>query len=129
MDLDNFSKVNDHRGHEAGNLVLKEAARELLAVVRTTDFAARYGGDEFVVLLVPTGADGARMVADKRRARGGGDGKIARLPREAGDGEHRSGGLPAAGRSRRGHHGGGRPGAVSRQGVGPQPSGDRRELT
>ncbi len=69
VDLDNFSKVNDHRGHEAGNLVLKEAARELLAVVRTTDFAARYGGDEFVVLLVRTGADGARMVAEKARAR------------------------------------------------------------
>ena len=69
VDLDNFKQVNDHHGHEAGNVVLKGTAEELLAVVRNTDFAARYGGDEFVVLLVRTGADGARGVAEKARAR------------------------------------------------------------
>jgi len=69
VDLDNFKQVNDRYGHEAGNAVLKLAAQELLAVVRSTDFAARYGGDEFVVLLVRTGVDGARLVAEKVRAR------------------------------------------------------------
>lgn len=69
VDLDNFKEINDRHGHEAGNVVLKGAAEELLDVVRTTDFAARYGGDEFVVLLVRTGADGARVVAEKARAR------------------------------------------------------------
>jgi diguanylate cyclase len=69
MDVDNFKQVNDGFGHEAGNLVLKGTASELLEVVRSTDFAARYGGDEFVVLLVRTGRDGARLVAEKVRSR------------------------------------------------------------
>jgi diguanylate cyclase (GGDEF)-like protein len=69
VDLDNFKQVNDRHGHESGNTVLKRAGEEILAVVRTTDFAARYGGDEFVVLLVRTGADGARVVAEKARVR------------------------------------------------------------
>lgn len=69
VDLDNFKQVNDRHGHEAGNAVLRGAAAELMAVVRNTDFAARYGGDEFVVLLVRSGTDGARVVAEKARAR------------------------------------------------------------
>ena len=69
VDLDNFKQVNDRFGHEAGNEVLKSAAQELGVVVRSTDFAARYGGDEFVVLLVRTGAEGAVGVAEKVRAR------------------------------------------------------------
>ncbi len=69
VDLDNFKQVNDKFGHEAGNEVLKAAAQELGAVVRSADFAARYGGDEFVVLLVRTAAEGARGVAEKVRGR------------------------------------------------------------
>jgi diguanylate cyclase (GGDEF)-like protein len=69
VDLDNFKQINDRHGHEAANRLLKRAAEELLATVRATDLAARYGGDEFVVLLVRTGADGARAVAEKARAR------------------------------------------------------------
>jgi len=69
VDLDNFKQVNDKFGHEAGNEVLRQAARELHGVIRTTDFAARYGGDEFVVVLVRTGMEGARGVAEKVRAR------------------------------------------------------------
>lgn len=67
VDMDNFKQVNDQYGHEAGNAVLRRAARELLGIVRSTDFAARYGGDEFVVLLVRTGLDGARRVAEEVR--------------------------------------------------------------
>jgi diguanylate cyclase len=69
MDLDNLRQVNDRYGPAAGDALLKGAAEELAEVVRSTDFAARYGGDEFVVLLVRTGREGARLVAEKVRAR------------------------------------------------------------
>jgi diguanylate cyclase (GGDEF)-like protein len=68
VDLDNFKQVNDQFGHEAGNEVLKQTARECGAHIRTTDLAGRYGGDEFVVVLVGTGKDGAQVVGEKMRA-------------------------------------------------------------
>jgi diguanylate cyclase (GGDEF)-like protein len=68
LDLDNFKQVNDKFGHEAGNEVLKLTARQCGQHIRSTDVAGRYGGDEFVVLLVGTGADGAKGVAEKVRA-------------------------------------------------------------
>ena len=68
LDLDNFKQVNDQFGHEAGNAVLRETARRCNAAIRSTDVAGRYGGDEFVVVLVGTGEDGARGVGEKVRA-------------------------------------------------------------
>jgi diguanylate cyclase (GGDEF)-like protein len=68
LDLDNFKQVNDRFGHEAGNAVLRETARRCTAHIRSTDLAGRYGGDEFVVVLVGTGEEGARGVAEKVRA-------------------------------------------------------------
>ena len=68
LDLDNFKRVNDQFGHEAGNAVLKETARRCSAHIRLTDLAGRYGGDEFVLVLVRTAAEGARGVAEKVRA-------------------------------------------------------------
>ena len=68
LDLDNFKQVNDRFGHEAGNAVLRETARRCTAHIRSTDVAGRYGGDEFVVVLVGTGEEGARGVGEKVRA-------------------------------------------------------------
>jgi diguanylate cyclase (GGDEF)-like protein len=68
VDLDNFKLVNDRFGHEAGNEVLRGTARECAAQIRTTDLAARYGGDEFVMVLVRTALPGAMAVAQKVRA-------------------------------------------------------------
>ena len=66
-DLDHFKQVNDEHGHEAGNEVLRAVSAELKAAVRASDLAARYGGDEFVVILTRTRQDGAERVAEKIR--------------------------------------------------------------
>jgi diguanylate cyclase (GGDEF)-like protein len=51
LDLDHFKQLNDTQGHQAGDSVLAEAAASWRGAVRTTDFLARYGGDEFAMLL------------------------------------------------------------------------------
>lgn len=71
VDLDHFKSINDTRGHEAGDMVLVEAARRLRAAVRVDDSLARLGGDEFVVLIegldaqVLEAATQAQIVAEK----------------------------------------------------------------
>jgi diguanylate cyclase (GGDEF)-like protein len=62
VDLDDFKRVNDDYGHQAGDRVLRAIAGALRAAVRTSDVVARYGGDEFVVLMPDTdGAEAARV--------------------------------------------------------------------
>jgi diguanylate cyclase (GGDEF)-like protein len=68
IDLDHFKVVNDRFGHEAGNDVLRAVAGEIHSAVRASDLAARYGGDEFVVILTRTDLAGANRVAEALRA-------------------------------------------------------------
>ena len=57
IDLDDFKQINDTHGHQAGDTVLKVVASRVRRVVRSEDRVARYGGDEFAVLLVDAGDD------------------------------------------------------------------------
>jgi diguanylate cyclase (GGDEF)-like protein len=68
IDLDHFKVVNDRFGHESGNDVLRAVAGEIRSAVRASDLAARYGGDEFVVILTRTDLGGANRVAEALRA-------------------------------------------------------------
>ena len=74
MDLDNFKSLNDTHGHFVGDLLLIEVARRIRHCVRVIDEVARFGGDEFVVILSELGLDlvgstaQARIVAEKLRA-------------------------------------------------------------
>lgn len=67
MDIDFFKRVNDAHGHLVGSRVLVEVGSVLRACVRDSDTVVRYGGDEFVVLLVETNADEAMIVAERMR--------------------------------------------------------------
>src|SRR6185369_11073094 len=67
IDSDNLKSVNDTHGHEAGNRLLRQITRLVQAELRYTDVLARYGGDEFIVLLPETPSKGAQEVADRIR--------------------------------------------------------------
>jgi len=67
LDLDGFKSVNDRHGHLAGSRTLTEVGKVIRSIVRETDIVSRYGGDEFTVVLPQTGAEGARIIAERVR--------------------------------------------------------------
>ena len=69
LDLDGFKRVNDSHGHMAGSRALVEAAAVIRGCARETDVVARFGGDEFALILPDTGREGAVSVAERIRDR------------------------------------------------------------
>ena len=68
MDVDNFKKINDTRGHRVGDDVLVSLARSIKSSLRSADVVGRYGGEEFLVLLPETDLDAARAAGNKIRS-------------------------------------------------------------
>lgn len=66
-DIDNFKKINDSYGHEAGDLVLKELATILKNSIRSTDTVGRWGGEEFLFVFTETSCQGAMIVIERIR--------------------------------------------------------------
>lgn len=73
-DIDFFKRINDSYGHLAGDRVLQLIGKEVASRIRTTDFLARYGGEEMVILMPETAAQVAMQVMDKTRE------MVSRLP-------------------------------------------------
>lgn len=69
IDVDHFKAVNDSRGHPVGDVVLQQLAGIMKATARDTDSVARFGGDEFVIVLPDTGWQGALTFAERLRRR------------------------------------------------------------
>jgi diguanylate cyclase (GGDEF)-like protein len=67
IDVDDFKKINDERGHPFGDVVLRELAEIMKSTARDTDAVARVGGDEFVIVLPDTGWQGAITFAERIR--------------------------------------------------------------
>ncbi len=69
VDIDYFKRINDSYGHLVGDAVLREVARIIKENVREIDFVARFGGEEFSIILPETEKSGAIMVAERMRSR------------------------------------------------------------
>jgi diguanylate cyclase (GGDEF)-like protein len=69
LDLDNFKHINDRAGHDAGDAALCMLADNVRAELRAVDTAARFGGDEFVIILPQANPEGAKLVAERLRKR------------------------------------------------------------
>jgi diguanylate cyclase (GGDEF)-like protein len=68
MDIDYFKTLNDTYGHITGDEILTAVARILIQSIRSIDYAARYGGDEFIIILVETSTDQALKTAERVRS-------------------------------------------------------------
>ena len=67
LDVDNFKRINDEYGHDVGDMILKQLAEVIRRSIRSSDIAARFGGEEFIVALPKTDEKGALMVAERIR--------------------------------------------------------------
>lgn len=65
LDIDHFKSINDARGHDVGDAVLQRVAQAITASIRREDMAARWGGEEFLVLMPGTSTADAQQVADR----------------------------------------------------------------
>lgn len=82
MDIDHFKNVNDTHGHPVGDAILKEVSANILTGLRTEDVAARFGGEEFVVLARGIEEPGAQILAQRMRTKA----EKARVPVPSGEG-------------------------------------------
>ena len=83
VDIDHFKAVNDKHGHLVGDVCLKSLAEVLAASVRTVDLVARFGGEEFLVLLPEMPADQSVIAAERIRS------QVQTHPVRIGDGARR----------------------------------------
>ena len=68
VDVDHFKRINDQHGHPGGDIVLREVAQRIHGLMRSSDTAARFGGDEFAIVLPDNDAAGAEVVASRMLA-------------------------------------------------------------
>jgi len=68
VDVDGLKSVNDRYGHTAGSRLIKSIARSIDETIRNTDVLARYGGDEFVILMTHTSTEQAQIAAERIRS-------------------------------------------------------------
>lgn len=66
-DLDHFKRINDEHGHQTGDMVLKEFANVIKNTARESDISARFGGEEFIIILPQTDTSGALALAERMR--------------------------------------------------------------
>ena len=67
IDVDHFKQINDKYGHTTGDSVLKQVARLILESIRQSDYASRYGGEEFALILTATPIEKANEIAERLR--------------------------------------------------------------
>ena len=65
LDIDRFKDINDTLGHQAGDQLIKLVAQRLKECLRSNDFLARFGGDEFVILCAPAGVEASSALAER----------------------------------------------------------------